>query len=49
MTITRIPILLGEGIPLFGSIGRDINLRHVVTRSYPSGFVQSRYEVLPAG
>ena len=47
MTITRIPILLGEGIPLFGSTGSDISLRHVVTRSYPSGFVQSRYELLP--
>jgi dihydrofolate reductase len=48
MTITRIPILLGDGIPLFGVTGRDISLRHVATMSYPSGFVQSRYELMPA-
>jgi len=46
ITITRIPILLGEGIPLFGSTGRDIDLQHLETKSYANGFVQSRYEVL---
>jgi len=48
MTITHIPILLGEGIPLFGETGKDINLRHVETKAYPNGFVRSRYEVLTA-
>jgi dihydrofolate reductase len=47
-TITRMPILLGEGVPLFGVTGRDISLRHIETKAYPNGFVQSRYEVLPA-
>lgn len=46
MTITRIPIILGAGVPLFGPVHRDIHLRHVWTRTYPSGFVQSQYEVL---
>lgn len=44
--ITRIPVILGAGIPLFGPVGRDIHLDHVATRSYPSGFVQSEYAVV---
>lgn len=43
LTITRIPLLLGEGIPLFGRTGGDVPLQHVVTRSYANGFVQSIY------
>lgn len=46
LTINRIPIILGSGIPLFGPVGRDIKLRHLWTRSYPNGFVQSEYEVV---
>jgi|ERR1700733_4811861 dihydrofolate reductase len=43
MTITRIPILLGSGIPLFGPLSHDIKFEHVATRSFPSGIVQSEY------
>jgi dihydrofolate reductase len=45
LVITRVPVLIGDGIPLFGSLSKDIQLRHIVTRSYPSGLVQSEYEV----
>jgi dihydrofolate reductase len=45
LIITRVPVLIGEGIPLFGALPRDIRLRHVVTRHYPSGLVQSEYEI----
>lgn len=45
MTITRIPVLLGAGRPLFGALDRDIELEHVSTRAYPFGFVQSTYRV----
>ncbi len=45
LIITRIPIILGGGIPLFGRIGRDIELRHMATRPYPGGLVQSEYSV----
>ena len=45
LIITRVPVLIGEGIPLFGSLLRDIRLRHVATRHYPSGLVQSEYQV----
>lgn len=44
--VTRVPVLIGEGIPLFGSLLHDMQLRHVLTTSYPSGLVKSEYEVL---
>jgi len=45
LIITRIPVLIGKGIPLFGPLQRDIKLRHVATRDYPAGLVQSEYVV----
>jgi dihydrofolate reductase len=45
LIITRIPVLIGSGIPLFGPIQRDIVLNHVGTRQYASGLVQSEYVV----
>lgn len=45
LVITRVPVLIGDGIPLFGSLPQDIRLRHIATRSYSSGLVQSEYEV----
>ena len=46
LIITRIPILIGEGIPLFGKLERgDIPLAHIGTKTYPSGLVQSEYAV----
>jgi len=46
LTITTIPILIGQGRPLFGPLPGDVALKHVRTTDYPSGFVQSVYEVL---
>jgi dihydrofolate reductase len=48
LIVTRVPVLIGTGIPLFGPVARDIALRHVATRSYASGLVQSEYEVIGA-
>ena len=45
LVITRVPVLIGTGIPLFGPVLRDISLRHVATRSYNRGLVQSEYEI----
>lgn len=45
ITITRIPALIGAGRPLFGALPADVSLTHVETRSFPSGFVQSRYRI----
>jgi dihydrofolate reductase len=46
LTITRVPVLIGEGIPLFGALPRDMRLRHLATQHYPSGLVKSEYEVV---
>lgn len=46
ITITQIPVLLGGGIPLFGSIGIEVPLRHLETKDFNNGFVQTRYEVV---
>lgn len=45
ITITNIPVILGCGIPLFSNIAEDIFLRHIKTKTYDFGFVQSTYEV----
>ena len=45
LVITRVPVLIGDGIPLFGALPRDIQLRHIATKQYPSGLVSSEYEV----
>ncbi|MGB7228798.1 MAG: dihydrofolate reductase family protein [Candidatus Acidiferrales bacterium] len=44
LVITRVPVLIGEGIPLFGPVPHDVSLRHVATRCYTGGLVQSEYE-----
>lgn len=46
LIVTRVPVLIGEGIPLFGPVPHDIRLRHVATRSFRTGLVQSEYEVV---
>ncbi len=44
--VTRVPVLIGEGIPLFGPVPHDVKLRHIATRSFESGLVQSEYQVI---
>ena len=46
LIITRVPVLIGQGIPLFGTLPHDIHLRHVSTKSYLSGLVSTEYQVL---
>lgn len=43
--ITRVPVLIGSGIPLFGALRNDVHLTHVETRQYASGLVRSEYIV----
>ena len=46
LVITRVPVLLGSGIALFGSIiQNDIHLVHATTQVFKNGFVQSTYLV----
>jgi dihydrofolate reductase len=46
LIVTRVPVLIGTGIPLFGPTDHDIPLKHIATRQYTSGLVQSEYEVM---
>jgi dihydrofolate reductase len=45
LIVTRVPVLIGQGIPLFGALPHDVILRHVATRQYAGGLVQSEYVV----
>ena len=49
LVITRVPVLIGEGVPLFGPLPQDIQLRHIATHSHAGGLVQSEYEVSGGG
>lgn len=46
LTITTVPVLLGDGVSLFGRTGVTVQLEHQASQIYPFGFVQSRYSVL---
>ncbi len=43
LTLSVLPILLGDGVPLFGPTGRDIPLRLARTKAFESGLVQLEY------
>ena len=45
LVVTRVPVLVGTGIALFGYLERDVRLQHVTTRVLPGGAVQSEYAV----
>src|SRR3954469_1495271 len=40
-----LPILIGDGIPFFGRLDRDIALHLAEVKAYASGIVELRYEV----
>lgn len=46
ITITTLPVLLGDGIPLFGPLTTDVRLGHLNTRTFDFGFVQTHYAVI---
>lgn len=43
LTITLIPVLLGEGRPLFGALKQDVKLKLLRSKAYDFGFVQVTY------
>ncbi|NTY01176.1 dihydrofolate reductase family protein [Deinococcus sp. JMULE3] len=45
LILTRVPVLLGEGMALFGPLGGDVWLEHLGSRAFPSGLVQDAYRV----
>lgn len=46
LTITIIPILLGEGLSLFGPLERDIDLKLEHAEKTEAGFLSTRYRVV---
>lgn len=45
MTISTVPVLIGDGIPLFGGTGADIPLELASCETFPGGMVQRTYLV----
>ena len=41
LTVTRVPVLLGAGLPLFSDTGPERRLAVLATRVWPNGFVQT--------
>ncbi|GAB5494247.1 MAG: dihydrofolate reductase family protein [Phototrophicaceae bacterium] len=46
MTLTTIPVLIGQGIPLFAELNKDVHLKHLNTRTWENGFVQTHYRLM---
>ena len=46
LTITQVPILIGEGIPLFGALDSDIDLKLERAETLVTGMLQTTYRVL---
>lgn len=40
-----VPVLIGEGVPFFGKLDRDLGLHLMENKAYESGLVGLRYEV----
>lgn len=45
LIVTTVPVLLGEGVPLFGPLPHDVPLRLIESRSFANGLVQNEYLV----
>ena len=46
LVLTRIPVLIGDGIPLFGPLAKDVRLALESSRVLTGGAVQSTYRVI---
>ena len=44
LIITRVPVLIGNGISLFGWLDRDISFKHIETYIFSNGLVKSHYQ-----
>ena len=45
LTISRVPVLIGDGISLFGPLAADVSLEHEYTTVLAGRMVQTRYRV----
>lgn len=46
MIITKAPVILGSGIPLFGKINNRIKLSHSEATAFPNDFIQVKYDLI---
>jgi len=44
MVITKAPVLIGSGIPLFGDLDHDLQFEHIQTKVFSNGLVMSHYK-----
>jgi len=44
LIISKAPVLIGNGIPLFGYLDTDLSFTHIRTEAYSNGLVRSYYE-----
>lgn len=44
MIITRVPVLLGNGIPLFGTSNKKLDFDHIKTEIYNNMLIKSHYK-----
>jgi dihydrofolate reductase len=44
LIISKAPVLIGSGIPLFGHLEHDLSFKHVRTEVHSNGLVRSYYE-----
>lgn len=49
LTLSRVPVLIGEGHTLFGPLPGDVDLEHVETTVLGGGMVQTTYRVREQG
>lgn len=47
LRITKIPIILGDGIPLFSALGNSLQFTHIKTEVFLNELVQSQYKRKP--
>ena len=45
LTLSRVPVLIGEGVSLFGPLSQDVDLEHVRTEVLGGCMVQTTYRV----
>ena len=46
ITLSHVPVLIGDGPSLFGPLGGDVDLEHVRTTVLDGGMVQTTYRIL---
>ncbi|MET1254588.1 dihydrofolate reductase family protein [Aliikangiella maris] len=45
LIITKVPILIGQGIPLFGHLKNDVPLKLTGSQEFSNGFIQLTYSI----